>query len=135
MDNPVVKEKDDNIEDRSDNSQQKEDQPSTMELDRGQEMTSSEVGTEEHELQDIMEREHLDLEKLLEEGTTKGVYSLPQEEFNSVQQLFLLRTRAKDSGVKRKHDSQDNGGVKTMEATEGHAPKNPGRKRGRKKTK
>eukprot|EP00253_Pinus_taeda_P016943 PITA_16943 len=49
-DNPVVKEKDDSIEDRSDKSQQKEDQPSTMELDRDQEMTSTEVGTEEQEL-------------------------------------------------------------------------------------
>jgi len=44
-----------------------------VELDRDQEMTLSELGTKDHELQDILEREHLDLEKFLEEGTTKGV--------------------------------------------------------------
>ena len=77
------------MEDRPKNTQQKEDRPSTMELDRDHEMTPSEVGTEEHDLQEILERENLDLEKFLEQGTTKGVDSLPQEEFDRVQQLFL----------------------------------------------
>lgn len=54
------------MEDISRNNQQKEDLLNTMELDRDQEMTSSEVGTEDHEIQDILEREHLDLEKFLE---------------------------------------------------------------------
>lgn len=132
-DNLVEKEKDDNMEDLPDKSQQKEDYPSTMELDRDQEITPSEVGMEEHELQDILERVHLDLEKFLEEGTTRVVDSLPQDAFNRVQQLFLWRTQAKGYGVKINHDSQDKGGVKTMEATKGQTPKNPGRKRGRKK--
>ncbi len=37
------------------------------------EVTPSEVGTEDHELQEILESEHLDLEKFLEQGTAKGV--------------------------------------------------------------
>jgi len=61
------------------------------------------------------------------------VDSLPQEEFNRVQQLFLWRTQEKGAGVKRNYDSQNNRGVKMMEATMGQAPKNPGRKRGRKR--
>ena len=130
---PVEKEKEESMEDTHDNNQQKEDLLNTMELERDQEMTPSKVGTEDHELQDILDREYLDLEKFLEQGTTKGMDSLPQEEFNRVQQLFLWTTQAKGSGVKRNLDSQDNEGVKTMKTTSGLAPRNPGRKRGRKK--
>ena len=54
------------MEDVPKNSKLKEDLPRTMELDRDHEMTPSEVGTEDHELQEILERENLDLEKLLE---------------------------------------------------------------------
>ena len=56
-----------------------------MELDRDQDMTASNRGTEDHKLQDILDKEHLDLEKFLEQGTTKGKDSLPQEDFNRVQ--------------------------------------------------
>ena len=59
--------------------------------------------------------------------------SLPQEEFDRVQQLFLWRTRAKGSGGKRNLENQDNEGVKTMKTTAGLAPRNPSRKRGIKK--
>ena len=59
--------------------------------------------------------------------------SLPQEEFNGVQQLFLWRTQEKGSRVKRNHDIQDSEVVKTMKAASGPAPRNPGKKRGRKK--
>ena len=102
-------------------------------LGRDHEMTPSEVGTKDHELQEILERENLDLEKFLEKGTTKGVDSLPQEEFDRVKQLFLWRSQTKGIGFKRNHDSQENGGLKTMEVTQGHPFKNPSRKRGRKR--
>lgn len=88
----MEKEKEESMEDTHDNNQKKDDLLNTMELDMDKEMTPSEVGTEDHELQDILDREHLDLEKLLKQGTTKGMDSLPQEEFNRVQQLFLWRT-------------------------------------------
>lgn len=96
-------------------------------------MTPSEVETEDRELQDILDREHLDLENFLEQGNTKGMDSLPKEEFNRVQYLFLWRTHTKGSGVKINHDNQDSEGVKTWKATSGLAPRNPGRKRGRKR--
>lgn len=117
------------MEETHDNNQKKEDMLSTMELDKDQEMTSSEVEMEDHELQDIREREHLDMEKFLEQGTTRGMDSLPQEGFNRVQQLFLWRTQAKGLGVKRNLEYQDNEGVKTMKTTSRLAPRNPGKKK------
>jgi len=48
-------------------------------------MNPSEVGTEDHELQEILDRENLDLDKFLEQGTTKAVDSLPKEECDRVQ--------------------------------------------------
>ena len=79
-----------------------------MELGRDHEMTPSEGGTEDQDLQEILERENLELEKFLEQGTNKGIDSLPQEEFDRVQQLFLRRYQRKAAGVKRNYDSQKN---------------------------
>lgn len=84
-DSPAEKEKYDSMEDIPENDKLKEDIPSTMELDRDHDMTPSEVGMEDRDLQEILKRENLDLEKFLEQGTTKGVDSLPQEEFDKVQ--------------------------------------------------
>jgi len=47
------------------NNEQQETIPSNMELSRDQEMTASEVGTEDQELHEILERENLDVEKFL----------------------------------------------------------------------
>ena len=57
---------------------------SNGELEMDQEMTQSEMEMEDHELQEILDREHLDLEGFLKKGTMGGVDSLPQEEFNRV---------------------------------------------------
>jgi len=76
-DNPAEKEKDASMEDVPENNQLQEDLPSIMELGRDHKMTPSEFGTEDRELQEILERENLELENLLEQGTTKGVDSLP----------------------------------------------------------
>ena len=69
----------------------------------------------------------------LEQGITKGVDSLPKEEFDRVQQLFLWRSQSKGYGVKINHEIQENRGMKTMEEALGHSSKNPGMKRGRKR--
>lgn len=132
-DSPGEKEKEEKREEIHYINQQTETMMGNMKHDKDQEMTLSEVETEDHELQDILEREHLDLEKFLEQGTTEGMHSLPQEEFNTLQQLFLWRTQTKGSRGKRNLESQDNKVVKTMKTTSGLAPSNPGRKRGRKK--
>jgi hypothetical protein len=97
------------------NNQQKDDLPSIMEISRDHEMTPSEAGTEDHELQEILERENLDLENFWNKGITKGVDSLPKEEYDRVQQLFLWRSQSKGTGVKRNHESQEHRGVKMME--------------------
>ena len=54
------------MEDIPKNSQQKDDLPSVMELSRDHKMTPSEARMEDHELQEILEGENLDLEKFLE---------------------------------------------------------------------
>ena len=115
------------------NSEQKENLLSTMELGRDHEITPSEIWIEDHELQDILERENLDLEKFLDQGTNKGIDSLPEEEIDKVQQLFLWRSQTKATGVKRSHDSQENRGIKSMEEASRHSTKNPGKKIGRKR--
>jgi len=40
---------------------------------------------EENELEEILEKENLDLEGFLKQGTGEGVDSLPSEEFHRVQ--------------------------------------------------
>eukprot|EP00253_Pinus_taeda_P007713 PITA_07713 len=47
---------------------------------------------EDHKLQEILEKENLDLEGFLKQGTMEGVDSLPPEEYNKVQQLLLWKT-------------------------------------------
>jgi len=61
------------------------------------------------------------------------VDSLPQEEFNKVQLMFLWKTQAKGLERYRNNKRQGNKGVKTMKSTPRLAPRNPGKKRGRKK--
>ena len=56
-----------------------------MEISRDQEMTLTKAGTEDHELQEIMDKENLDLEKFQEQGKELGVDSLPKEEYDRVQ--------------------------------------------------
>ena len=48
------------------NNQQKDDLPSCMEISRDHEMTPSEARIEDHALQEILDRENLDLEKFME---------------------------------------------------------------------
>ena len=63
--NPIEKEKEDIMEIIHENSEQKENLPNNMELGRDHEMTPSEIVIEDHELQEILDREHLDLEGFL----------------------------------------------------------------------
>lgn len=53
-------------------------------LGMDKEMTQSVMEMEDHELHDILDREHLDSEGFLKQGIMGGVDSLPQEEFNRV---------------------------------------------------
>ena len=82
---PTEKERDVDMEDIPENNKQMDDLPSMMELSRDNEITLSEDGMEDHELQEILDRENLDLEGFLIQGTSVGVESLPREELDRIQ--------------------------------------------------
>lgn len=96
-------------------------------------MTQSEMEKENHELQAILEKENLDLEGCLDQGTMEGVDSLSSEEFSRIQQLFLWKTQIKGMQGQGNNERLGSEGVKTMKTTPGLAPRNPRKKRGRKK--
>eukprot|EP00253_Pinus_taeda_P016965 PITA_16965 len=96
-------------------------------------MTQSEMETEDQELQAILEKENLDLEDLLSQGTKEGIDSLPPEEFNKFQQPYIWKTQNKGLERQRSKEKQSNEGVKMTKPIPGLAPRNPGKKRGRKK--
>lgn len=88
---------------------------SSMKISKDQKMTPSDTGMEDHELQEILDRENLDLEQFLEQGKNKGVDSLPKEDYDRVQKLYLRRVQSKGTGAKRKYESQEWSGLKVME--------------------
>ena len=88
---------------------------------------------EDNKLQEILDRENLDLEWFLHQGTTSGVESIPKEEIIRIQQLFLWKTQAKGFEEVNNTDKQRNEGVKAAKITLGLAPRYPRKKRGRKK--
>jgi len=106
---------------------------SDVELEMDQEMTQSKMEMEDHELQEILDRGHLDLEGFLKQGTMGGVDSLPQEEFTRVQQLYLWKTQTIGMDEQSSIVRQGSEGVKTMKNTPGLAPRCSGKKRGTKK--
>ena len=68
-------------------------------------MTLSESGMEDQDLQEILERENLELEKFLEQGGNLGINSIRQEDVDKVQQIFLNKSHQTNVGVKRGHDN------------------------------
>lgn len=62
---PGEKEKEEDCEQTWDINKQKETMISDAELEMDQEMTQSEMELEDHELQEILDKEHLDLEGFL----------------------------------------------------------------------
>eukprot|EP00253_Pinus_taeda_P016327 PITA_16327 len=70
-------------------------------------MTQSESGIEDQDLQEIMEKENLELEKFLEQGGNLGINSIPQEDVDKVQQIFLNKSHQIAAEVKRGHDKDN----------------------------
>lgn len=66
------------------------------EMEMGQEMTQSETDLEEHELQEILNKEKLYLEGFLMQGTKGGIYSLLQDECNRIHQFFLWKNQEQE---------------------------------------
>jgi len=71
----------------------------------------------------------------LKQGTTGGIDSLPQEDYNRIQQFFLWKTQERGLEIGITTDKLENKGVKTMKPIPRPAPRNDGGKRGQKKKK
>ena len=127
---PNEKEKEENYNLTQEIGNEKETMMSEIELEMDLEMSQSETNLEDHELQEILDKEHLDLEGFLMQGTTGGVDSLPQEDCNRIQQLFLWETQESELGIGKTIDKQENKGVKIVKPTPGLATRNAGKKRG-----
>ena len=74
-----------------------------QEADGDAEMTPSEVGREDHDLRDIVEREGIDLSNILEQWKRQGVDNVPVDKLDRIQYLFLLREEEKSRGLKHMH--------------------------------
>jgi len=77
---PNEKEKEENNKQSHNMGYQNEIVMSETEMEMDQEMTQSEIDLEDHELQEILDKENLDLERFLRQGTKGGIDLLPQEE-------------------------------------------------------
>lgn len=74
-------------------------------------MISSEMGTEDMELSDILEKEDMDLNSMLEQWKQKGMEHVPDEEIDRIDYLFLSRHDAELHGIKRSHGATKSLGV------------------------
>lgn len=63
----------------------------TKDAEGDEEMTLSEVGTEDQDLNDTLEKEGMDLNTIVEKWRQKGGDHLPKEEIDTVKFLFLSR--------------------------------------------
>jgi hypothetical protein len=93
-------------------------------------MTPREVGTEDLDLRDIIEREGIDLPNILEQWKKQGVDNVPAEQLDHIQYLFLLREEAKSRGIKHTHSEIGHLGIKAGEGNPQHSPKKTKRKKG-----
>jgi hypothetical protein len=75
-------------------------------------MTSHEVGTEDPDLRDLVEREGIDLPHILEQWKRQGVDNVPTEQLDHIQYMFLLWKEAKAKGWKCTHGEIGHLGVK-----------------------
>jgi hypothetical protein len=76
------------------------------------EMTPSEVGMEDLDLKDILEREGIYLLNILEEWKRKGVDNVLAEQLDCIQYLFLIREEEKSRGIKHTHGEIGHLGIK-----------------------
>jgi hypothetical protein len=66
-----------------------------QEGDGDSEMTPSEVGMEDPDLRDIVEREGIDLQNILDQWKKQGMETIPSDQLDRIQYLFLMREEAK----------------------------------------
>jgi hypothetical protein len=95
-------------------------------------MTPSEVGMEDPDLRDIMEREGIDLSNILEQWKKQGVDNVIVEQVDHIRYFFILRVEEKSRGINRMHDEIGHLGIKAGEGNPQHSPKKTRQKKGRK---
>jgi hypothetical protein len=96
-------------------------------------MTPSEVGMEDLDLKDIVEREGIDLPNILEQWKRRGMDNVPTKQLDRIQYLFLLREEAKSRGLKRMHREIGHLGIKAGKGQPQLSPKKTSRRRGGRK--
>jgi hypothetical protein len=103
-----------------------------QEGDGDSEMTPSEVRTEDPDLHDIMEREGIDLQNILDQWKKQGMDTIPSDQLDRIQYLFLMREEEKSRGIKCMHGEIGNLGIKLGDNQQPQSPKQSKRKKGRK---
>lgn len=93
------------------------------EVDEDFDMTPSEVGTKDPYLRAIMEREGIYLPKILEQWKRQGVDSVPVEQLNRIQYIFLLREEEKSRGTKCMHGEIGHLGIKIGDGQPQYTPR------------
>ena len=94
-------------------------------------MTASEIGTEDMELNDILKREGMDLNTVVEQWKQKGVEHIPKEEIDRVNFLFLTRQDAELKGLKRGFGATKGLGIKAQVLNQANHNVRHRKKRGR----
>jgi hypothetical protein len=84
-------------------------------------MTPSEVGMEDLDIKDIVEREGIYLPNILEQWKNQGVDNVPVEQLDCIQYLFLLREEEKYRGIKHTHDEIGHLRIKEGEGNPQHS--------------
>ena len=74
-------------------------------------MISSEMGTEDMELSDILEKEYMDLNSMVEQWKQTGMEHVPEEEIDRINYFSLSRQDVDLQGLKRSHGATKNLGV------------------------
>ena len=98
-------------------------------------MVLSEQGTEDLELDEILEKEGLDLNSIMEKWKQKGIDKVPEEEINRINHLFLARQDAISKGMKQGRGATKSLGIKSQTLHHTQASSQYKRKRGRRSDK
>ena len=95
-----------------------------------EEMSISEAGTEDIELNDILEREGMDLNTMVEQWKERGLEHIPEEEMERFNFLFLAQQEAETKGQKRGHGATKGLGIKVQGLDQTNQKAKPRCKRG-----
>ena len=96
-----------------------------------EEMALTKIGTKDLDLSDILEKEGMDLNTIVEQWKQKGVDHIPEEEIERINFLFLSRQDATLRGQKRNLGATKGLGIKVQTLHHMHSSTKHKNKRGR----